>query len=127
MINLIILRDIFSIYQLDPNQEIPSSICSANFYSITKTIDEISVLTNSTLDIEAPKSNKGWKGFKVDGILDFSLTGIIHDITRPLKENRISVFVISTYNTDYFFVKEDSFEKSIDILKNSNLVRLINQ
>ena len=52
----------------------------------------------------------------MDGVLDFSLVGIINDITKPLKDNGISVFVVSTYNTDYIFVKEDKFLQSKDIL-----------
>ncbi len=64
-------------------------------------------------------ANTGWKGFKVDGILDFSLVGIINDITKPLKDSQISVFVISTFNTDYIFVKKESFDRAIEIFKST--------
>jgi uncharacterized protein len=125
MISLIPLDDIYSIYQLKDKQEIPFEILSSGFYSITKTDDEISIVTNCSIDFEFLKSSKNWKGLKVEGILDFSLVGIIHDITRPLKNNGISVFVLSTFNTDYIFVKEDCFDKTIEIFKQTDNIRII--
>lgn len=117
MISLIPLIDTFSIYQITDKQEIPIEIISSGFYSITKTNDEISILTNCNTDFELIKSSKRWKGFKVNGVLDFSLIGIINDITKPLKDNEISVFVLSTFNTDYLFVKEEYFDRAMDIYK----------
>jgi hypothetical protein len=84
----------------------------------------ISIVTNCNLDFEYVKSSKTWKGFKVDGILDFSLVGIINDITKPLKDNGISVFVLSTFNTDYIFVKEEYFNKTKDIFKSTDNIRI---
>jgi uncharacterized protein len=116
MINLIPLDELFSIYQIPNNQEIPSAIISSGFYSITKTEDEISIVTNCRTEFGFTHSGKKWKGLKVEGILDFSLTGIINEITKPLKENKIPVFVLSTFNTDYVFVQKENFEKAIQIL-----------
>jgi uncharacterized protein len=127
MIQLKLLTETFNIYQLKPEAELPSAVFSCNFYSITKTIDEVSVITDQFIDYPFAKSNPDWKGFKVDGILDFSLTGIINDITKPLKENGISVFVLSTYNTDYIFVKADSLAKSIQILGNTETILIGNE
>jgi uncharacterized protein len=124
MIELIPLTDLFAIYQVNNEKEIPAEIYCSGFYSITKTDDEFSILTNCQTRFPHLKSEKGWKGFKVAGILDFSLVGIIHEITKPLKENGISVFVVSTFNTDYLFVKEEVFEKAIDIFGKAELVRI---
>jgi len=115
MIDLIPLKDVYSIYQLGANQAIPSRIFDSGFYSITRTDDEVSIVTNCKPVLENIKCSRYWKGFKVDGILDFSLVGILNDITKPLKDNNISVFVISTFNTDYIFVKEESFAGAIAI------------
>jgi len=117
MITLIPLSDTYSIYQLTEKQDIPLEILSSGFYSVTKTEDEVSIVTNCVTEFNFLQSPKKWKGFKVEGILDFSLTGIINDITTPLKENGISVFVVSTYNTDYVFVTEDNFERTIAIFR----------
>jgi len=124
MIDLIPLIDKYSIYQLSTKQEIPEEIISSEFYSITKTEDEISIVTNYNFDFKQIKSSKNWKGFKVDGTMDFSLVGIINDITKPLKDNGISVFVLSTYNTDYLFVKEENFDKTIEIFNYSENIRI---
>lgn len=127
MINLIPLSDIYSIYQLTDKQEVPFEIISSGFYSITKTKEEISIITNCSTDFEFLKSNIKWKGFKVQGVLDFSLVGIINDITKPLKDNGISVFVLSTFNTDYIFVNADSFDKSIEVFNCTENIRIKNE
>jgi hypothetical protein len=117
MIILIPLNDTYSIYQFADELEIPVEIISSGFYSITRTQDEISVVTNCKTDFEILKSSKNWKGFKVDGVLDFSLVGIIHELSKPLKDNGIAVFILSTFNTDYLFVKEENFSKTMDIYR----------
>jgi len=120
MINLIPLTDEYSIYKLDPDQETPSWIFDSGFYSITRTSEEVSIVTNRRIDMDNLRAEHGWKGFKVKGILNFSMVGIINEITKPLKDNRISVFVISTFNTDYIFVKKESFDRSIGIFKSTD-------
>jgi hypothetical protein len=124
MINLIELHDEFTIIQIDTDQPIPSSVFDCDFYSITKTKDEVSIIVNRHIDVPDAKISDGWRGFKVEGILDFSLVGIIYNIVAPLKENNISVFVTSTYNTDYILVKKSSFDKSVEILENTGYIKL---
>ncbi|HLN75300.1 MAG TPA: ACT domain-containing protein [Prolixibacteraceae bacterium] len=117
MIELVPLSDTFHIYKMEEGQEIPPQMLSAGFFSVTSTPEEVSVITNCPKNFPMFISDKGWKGFKVEGILDLSLVGILYDIIQPLKDNSISVFVTSTFNTDYIFVKEDQFEKATEIFK----------
>jgi len=124
MISLVILHDKFSIIQIEIDQPIPASVFDCEFYSITKTKDEVSIIVNRNIDVPYAKISDGWRGFKVEGILDLSMVGIIFSIVAPLKENGISVFVTSTYNTDYLLVKESSFDKSVEILENSGYIKL---
>ena len=124
MITLVPLDDIFLIYQFHKNGPIPPAILASDFYSITQTEDELSVLTNCKDEFDCLNISKTWKGFKVKGVLDFSLVGIIHDITKPLKDDDISVFVVSTYNTDYLFVKEEVFEKTIEVLSGIDYIHM---
>ncbi|MCH5281049.1 MAG: ACT domain-containing protein [Lachnospiraceae bacterium] len=58
----------------------------------------------------------GWKAFRIQGILDFSLVGILSKITALLAENNIGIFAISTYNTDYILTKQENFQKALDVL-----------
>jgi len=63
------------------------------------------------------KSEKNWRAFKVEGPLDFSLTGVLVSLADPLAEAQISIFAISTYDTDYLLVKDDDFKKAVKILE----------
>ena len=60
----------------------------------------------------------GWKAFRIEGQLDFSLVGILSKITTILASNKIGIFAISTYNTDYVLVKKENFEKALEVLEN---------
>lgn len=79
------------------------------FYSFTRTADEISIVTNPDhpLVIAAEKVEGHFRAFKVEGPLDFALTGIMASLTAPLAEAGISVFTISTFDTDYILVPAD--------------------
>lgn len=127
MITLVVLEDEFTIIQIDSYQPVPPAVFDCSFYSFTKTNEEISIIVNQHIDIPSARISSGWRGFKVDGILDFSLVGIIYNIIAPLKENGISVFVTSTYNTDYLFVKESSFQKSVEIFEKTGYIILKDQ
>ena len=61
----------------------------------------------------------GWKALRIMGILDFSLIGILSRISGILAENRIGIFAVSTFNTDYVFVKKNDFDKSIKALEDA--------
>ena len=61
----------------------------------------------------------GWRGFRISGQLDFSLIGILARVSEILASNGIGIFVISTYNTDYIFTKEESFQRALKVLENN--------
>ena len=61
----------------------------------------------------------GWKALRINGILDFSLIGILARISSILAENRIGIFAVSTFNTDYIFVKKNDFDKSVKVLEDA--------
>ena len=64
----------------------------------------------------------GWKALRIMGILDFSLIGILSRISGILAENRIGIFAVSTFNTDYVFVKKNDFDKSIKALEDAGFI-----
>lgn len=64
----------------------------------------------------------GWKAFRIQGILDFSLIGILSAISGILAENEIGIFAISTFNTDYILTKAENFQRAIDVLSNAGYV-----
>lgn len=61
----------------------------------------------------------GWKAFRIQGVLDFSLIGILAGISGLLAQNKIGIFVVSTYNTDYIFTKAENFERALQVLENA--------
>jgi hypothetical protein len=115
--NLIVLANIYSIYRFDIESTLPDWIYQSDFYSITRTDEELSVIAvQNDLISEKIICNKDWRILKIAGPLDFSLIGIIADISHILKEQKISIFTISTYDTDYFLVKQEDLKTGIEAL-----------
>ena len=98
-----------SVNDLDLNKE---------FYFIGRTDEEISLVCKSG---DAPANvlerDDGWKGFRIKGVLDFSLIGILSDLSRILADHKIGIFAVSTYNTDYILVKEENFSRALEVLE----------
>lgn len=116
-LSFLVLRDSFGICRLDKNATIPSWFSSSRFYSLTQTREEISIVCSLDDIPDDVKCEKGWSNLKVEGVLDFSLTGILASISTILSEEKISIFAISTYDTDYILVKETDLEKAVAVLK----------
>lgn len=90
---------------------------------VGKTDQELSLVCNTKYVPKNPlECDNGWRAFRIEGILDFSLIGILSEITTILAENKIGVFTISTYNTDYILTKDHNFEKALEVLENNGYV-----
>jgi uncharacterized protein len=114
-LNLTVLQDTFAICRFDKNAPIPDWIQKEKFYSITRTSDELSIVCTETNAQTGEKIDKGWKAFKVEGPLDFSLVGILSNLSGILTDGGVSIFVISTYDTDYILVKKENLENAADL------------
>ena len=97
----------------------PEWLGKSGFYSVTHTEDELSLVCPQIQVPEGIRKEGGWRCLKVEGPLDFSLTGVLASLTAPLAIAEISVFAISTFDTDYLLVKEDRLEEAIDALTRS--------
>lgn len=91
---------------------------SDDFYFIGKTDEELSLVCKTE---SAPQNTTdredGWRGFRIAGMLDFLLIGILSKLSAVLADNQIGIFVVSTFNTDYVLVKRENLEKAILVLK----------
>ncbi|MCR4674833.1 MAG: ACT domain-containing protein [Lachnospiraceae bacterium] len=89
-----------------------------DFFFFSKTDEEISLVCK-TEDVPSytVQRDDGWKGFRIQGILDFSLIGILSKISGILAENKIGIFAVSTFNTDYILVKSENIDRAMDILE----------
>ena len=114
--NLNILDGSFSIHRLSPNAEIPDQIYHNQFYSITRTNEEISVVCSYSVPLDSERSETGWSCIKVLGPLDFSLTGILANISAVLAKSEISIFAISTFDTDYILIKSEKLQAAKEAL-----------
>jgi hypothetical protein len=88
----------------------------SEFLAITRTADELSIVCHQAVIPDDVQAEKEWRALKVDGVLDFALTGILSSLLQPLAKANISIFAISTYNTDYLLVKEAVVERAIIVL-----------
>ena len=68
------------------------------------------------------KRDDGWKSLRINGLLDFSLVGVLARISTILAENSIGIFAVSTFNTDYIFVKKCNFDKAIQALEDAGFI-----
>ena len=88
-----------------------------DFYFIGKTDEELSLVCRTAdTPAETLEREDGWRAFRIQGTLDFSLIGILSKITGILAENGIGIFAVSTYNTDYILVKSENFGRALQAL-----------
>ncbi|SFI27454.1 hypothetical protein SAMN04487830_13625 [Pseudobutyrivibrio sp. OR37] len=97
--------------------EVSSINLESDFYFIGKTDEEVSLVCKTEdTPINTVERDDGWRGFRIQGVLDFSLIGILSKLSGILAEHKIGIFVVSTYNTDYILVKEENFERALNVL-----------
>ena len=89
----------------------------SDFCFVGKTDEELSLICKTE---DTPQNtverDDGWKCFRIQGVLDFLLVGILSKLSNILAEHKIGIFAVSTYNTDYIFVKEENFERALTVL-----------
>ena len=97
--------------------DVSSINMDTDFYFVGRTDEEISLVCKTEDTPQATtERDDGWRGFRIQGILDFSLIGILSQLSGILAEHKIGIFAISTYNTDYILVKEENFERALSVL-----------
>lgn len=106
----------FAVCKLEAGSEIPAWVRASSFLSISRTTDELSIVCDCGLVPEGVKNVGPWRAFKVEGPLDFALTGIVSSISSGLAEAGIPIFVVSTFDTDYILVRLNDFERSRQVL-----------
>lgn len=93
---------------------------NAEYFFIGKTDEEKSLVCVTR---EVPENvierEDGWKAFRIRGVLDFSLIGILAGISELMAQNKIGIFAVSTYNTDYILIKKENYQKALQVLENA--------
>lgn len=112
-----IIEESFAVCRLEVTEKIPLWSLESGFFSISRTDDELSIVCEQKVVPEGVKCEKNFRMLKVLGPLDFSLTGILARISAVLAASKISIFAISTFDTDYILVKMESLNMAVDALR----------
>jgi len=118
-LTLSILPEGFAICKLRVEEEVPYWVLSSGFFSVTRTPEELSIVCfESNIPMEL-KSVRGWRCIKVLGRLDLTLVGILASLASALASAGVSVFAVSTYDTDYLLVRKEDLAKAVSALRKS--------
>lgn len=115
-LTLSILPNALAVCQFPKGTPIPSYVFNSSFFSVTQTETELSVVCDQSVVPADVKKAGDWRAFKVEGPLDFSQVGILSSLANPLAENRIPIFVMSTYDTDYLLVQDKHLSEAKRVL-----------
>jgi hypothetical protein len=116
-LSFFLLPETLAICRLEKDGEVPGWAFLGSFVSITRTSEELSVVCPQIQVPEKVKRDAGWRCLKVEGPLDLSATGVLASFATPLAREGISLFALSTYDTDYLLVKDQQLEKAVRVLK----------
>ena len=116
-LTLRLLDETFSIYRFNTSDEIPYEVLQSSFYNISKTDEELSIICPAALKLNGKHFEADWSCIKVTGPLDFNETGILACLSGILAEAQISIFAISTFDTDYIFIKSTKIKNAINALE----------
>ena len=120
-LNLTVLPEELSVVRYAVEAIVPKWIFqSGSFWNIMKICDELSVVCETSkipTDETYVKIESGFRAIKVEGPLDFALTGILSELIRPLAAHEISIFALSTYDTDYILVKDVTLERTVELFR----------
>jgi hypothetical protein len=116
-LTLIVMDGRFAICKLPAGASIPAWATAGDFYSITRTAEELSVVCSQEAVPEDTVCERDWCCLQVAGPIPSSVVGILASLTTPLADAGISVFAVSTFDTDYLLVKEKDFDSALDALR----------
>jgi hypothetical protein len=113
-----ICKELLAVCKLLPAKGLPGWVQfgSDEFLSVTQTSEELSIVCSQDMVPQDVKAERGWHLIRIKGQLDFSLVGILKRVISPLSDNGISIYTISTYDTDYVLIKDEQFDRAITLL-----------
>ena len=115
-LTLSVLPDTLAVCRLGPDDAIPPWPRAGAFHAVTRTASELSIVCAEGSVPDGVTANRGWRAIAVEGTLDFALTGVLASLASPLAEAGVSIFAISTYDTDYVLVKQDTLDRAVAAL-----------
>ncbi|MCC2615992.1 ACT domain-containing protein [Aestuariibacter halophilus] len=114
---LAVLPDRFTIHSLPVSAEIPQQVLNSSLYFIGKTHEELSIVVPEAVHIESEESDSDWRVLEVLGPLQLSMVGIMAQIGNVLASAKVSIFIVSTFETDFFLVKQKDLDTATQALE----------
>ena len=109
----------FGICRLDAHAPLPAWAQTARLFSISRTPEELSIVCPAAAIPETVQAERGWRCLQVQGPLPFAQVGVLHSLAAPLAQAGVSIFVLSTYDTDYLFLKNTALSTALQALQNA--------
>ncbi len=116
-LELTLLSERFAISRLDAGSPIPPWAMQGRFFSVTRTGDELSVVTELSRVPPGVQSQPGWRVLKVHGPFVLTEIGVLAALAMPLAEAKISLFAVSTFDTDYLLIASETLLAAIAALE----------
>jgi hypothetical protein len=116
-LTLVPLEGAYAVCRLDSDAPVPDWVGSRPFVSMSRTAEELSIVCRQEAVPECVRCERGWRCLRVAGTLDFSLVGVLASLLGPLADAGVSVFVLSTFDTDYLLVREQDRRHTVEVLR----------
>jgi hypothetical protein len=111
------LPGLYAIVRLPPEAPIPDWASKGDFTSITRTTDELSIVCSANNLPTDVHSQLRWICLKLEGPFPFSQTGVLLSFIKPLSENGVPIFAISTFDTDYVLISQEHIDQAVNLLR----------
>jgi hypothetical protein len=121
-IPLILLPERLAVCRLAPDASYPEWARPGELLALIRTPNELSIVCQERFVPPEVKAERGWRALQVQGPLDFSLVGVLASIARPLANAGVSVFALSTFETDYVLIKENMLERGLEALSQASFL-----
>jgi hypothetical protein len=106
----------YAVCRLGADEAVPPWAEPGSFLSVTRTTAELSIVCSQEAVPATAAAERGWRCLRVVGPLGFGVTGILASLAGPLASSGVSIFVVSTYDTDYVLVQDRDLERAMDAL-----------
>lgn len=114
---LAVLPQEFTIHSLEADDPIPSTVLASPLFFLGKTEDELSIVVPSSVKVPSLECDPQWRALELLGPLHLSMVGIMAKIGEVLANAKVSIFVVSTFETDFFLVKSNKLDDAINALR----------
>jgi hypothetical protein len=117
--SLSLFEEEYAVCRLDKSAPIPAWAIRGEFFSVSRTPDELSIVCEQEAVPPETDHDGGWRCFKIESPFEFDLAAMISSVAAPLADEQIDIFVVATQDSDYLLVRQADLDRSISRLQNS--------